>query len=78
MPKLKQPYNRHEALQKAIYGAMGVQGKTMADLGVTFGRDPRTVASKIKNPDKMTLGDLRRLCGALGIPVEDARAAIKF
>lgn len=78
MPRLKRPYNRHEDLQRAIYGAMGVQGKTVTDLAATFHKDPRTVAAKIKDPDKMTLGDLRRLCGTLGIPVDAVREMIKF
>lgn len=78
MPRLKQAYNRHEALQKSIYGAMCIQDKKVTDLAAQVGKDPRTVAGKIKNPDRMTLGELRQLCQALGIPVEEVREAIKF
>ena len=79
MPKLKRPYNRHEDLQRAIYGAMGIMGKTFDDLtGPMQVKSRQTVAAKVKNPDKMTLGDFRRLCGALGIPAEQARELIKF
>lgn len=79
MPRLKRPYNRHEALQKAIYGAMGLQGKSYEDLAPAMNvKSRQTVAAKIKDPDKMTLGDLRRLCGALGISVEEVREVIKF
>ena len=79
MPKLKQPYNRHDELQRTIYGAMGVMGKTFEDLtGPMNVKSRQTVAAKVRDPEKMTLGDLRRLCGALGIPVEQARQLIKF
>lgn len=79
MPKLKRPYNRYEDLQRAIYGAMGVLGKTFEDLtGPMNVKSRQTVAAKVKDPEKMTLGDLRRLCGALGIPAEEARQFIKF
>ncbi len=79
MPKLRRPYNRHEDLQRTIYGAMGYQDKTMEDMARVLGvKSRQTAASKIRNPEKMTLGDLRRLCLDLGIPAEEARALIKF
>ena len=78
MPRVKQAYNRHADLQKAIYGAMGLREETLTELAQRMGKDPRTVTKKIRDPDLMTLGDLRRICSLLNIPVEDARAAIKF
>lgn len=79
MPKMKRNYNRHEDLQRAIYGAMGLLGTTYEDLtGPMQVKSRQTVAARIKDPDKMTLGDLRRLCAALGIPAEEARTYIKF
>lgn len=78
MPRLKRAVNRHDALRKAIHGSMDLLERTYTDLAPVMGCTRQTVSSKIRDPDKMTLGEFRKLCLALGIPVEEARELIRF
>ena len=45
-------------------------------LGSVLGVAPATALNRIKTPDDLTLGELRRLASHGHIPIEEVRAAI--
>ena len=55
-----------------------VHGLTNEQLGDKAHISRTTVARRKANPEDLTLGELRRLGRALGIPIEELRAAIRY
>ena len=53
-------------------------GKSREELGTIIGKGAQTASERLKNPDTLTLGELKRLARKLHIPVEDIRAAIEL
>lgn len=53
-------------------------GKSREELGAIIGKGAQTASERLKNPDTLTLGELKRLARKLHIPVEDIRAAIEL
>lgn len=47
-------------------------------LAKVLGCCPATASLKLKEPDRITLADLRQVCRSGYIPAEEIRAAIKF
>ena len=86
MPKinyLKTAANKAEAsnaaLIRLIWGAKAQRGLNDDDLCAFLGgRSRGYVFARKKNPDSLTVGDLRALCVGLGITADELRAAIDF
>ena len=54
------------------------KGKTNAELGVIIGKKAQTTGYRLADPDTLTIGELKRLCRNLHIPIEDLRSAIEY
>lgn len=75
MPKLKRRTSRYDQLQALLYGQLKLRGtKPEALLGCC--RD--TAAKRLRDIDRMPVGDLLALGRGLDIPIADLRAAIKY
>ena len=67
------------ALVRLIWGAKAQRGLNDDDLCAFLGGRSRAyVFARKKNPDSLTVGDLRALCVGLGITPDELRAAIDF
>lgn len=67
------------AIVRLIWGAKAQQGINDDDLCAFLGgRSRGYVFARKKNPDSLTVGDLRALCVGLGITQDELRAAIDF
>lgn len=53
-------------------------GKTRDELGEIIGKGAQTTGWRLKNPDTLTVGELRALGKKLHIPIEDLRNAITY
>lgn len=79
MPRVKLGRNpANEKIIALIWGMADVHGLTNEQLGVKANISRTTVARRKANPEDLTLGELRRLGRALGIPIEDLRDAIRY
>lgn len=72
------PTNDYAELRRIIYGAMAEQNFRWADvvMRMTEPMCAATLATKCKNPAKMTLAELRDITVALGVSDAEVRAAI--
>ena len=78
MPKLKRRAGPYDAMIIKIQGQRDLLELTYDDLAPAMGASRQTVASRCRDPEKMTLGELRKLTRALSIPAEEMRALIPF
>ena len=47
-------------------------------LATVIGRSRPTAAERLKEPDQLTLGELKMICLSGGVPADEIKAAIKF
>lgn len=79
MPRVNLGRNTsNEKLVALIWGMANVHGLTNEQLGDKAHISRTTVARRKANPEDLTLGELRRLGRALGIPIEELRATIRY
>ena len=75
MPRLRKPASPYDNLMILINGYLANQGKHLEDvIGCSYG----TAKRRKDSPEDITLGELRMIMRALGIPVEDVRAALPY
>ena len=75
MPKLRRRTSRFDQLQTLLYGQLKLHGTKPEDL---LGCCRDTAAKRLRDIDRMTVGDLLALGRGLDIPIADLRAAIKY
>ena len=75
MPKLRKRVSRYEQLQALLYGQLWTHGKKPEDL---LGCFRETAAKRLRDIDRMPVGDLLALGRGLDIPIADLRAAIRY
>lgn len=74
--KREEPHARAGAL---IAGAAVQQNRSIESLAPDMGcKSGSTARNRIRHPGKLTLSEYTALCRALHIPIEDARAAIRY
>ena len=79
MPRVNLGRNTaNEKLIALIWGAAAVHGLTNEQLGDRAHISRTTVARRKAKPEDLTVGELRSLGRALGIPIEELRAAIRY
>ena len=78
MPKLKHSKHPDADLITRIRGEMSAQHVPQYELAESLGIGKNTLADRLRNPEKLTLGDLRKISSKLGIPAEDVRGLIRF
>ena len=71
----KNPYDK---LVSLVRGTAITADKSYADLGRMAGCSNQTIAHRLHDPSKMTLGELTSIGRGLNIPIEDLRAAIQY
>ena len=76
MPRLKRQATRYDGLQCLIYGSMNRDGVTMEQLDRYMGCTRQTVGIRLRDPDRLTLKDLRSISTALQIPFDELRQLI--
>lgn len=76
MPKLKPAYDPYEKYRVLVNEKMATQHMTRADLAYKLGCHRTTLSTYLDNPEKLTLGLIRKINRHLGITAEDARAAL--
>lgn len=75
MPKLKRRTSRYDQLQTLLYGQLRLHGEKPEDL---LGCCRSTAAKRLRDIDRMPVGDLLALGRGLDIPIADLRAAIRY
>lgn len=78
MPKVNLGKKPPDKLRMLLVGYIEATGTTRDDLGRIIGTCDDTARKRVKNPDEMTIGDLKRIGKSLGIPVDELRAAITY
>lgn len=79
MPRVNLGRNTaNEKLVALIWGMAAVRGLTSEELGDKASLSRTTIARRKANPEDLTIGELRRLGRALGIPIEELRDAIRY
>ena len=68
----------HARVGNLIAGAAMQQGYSIGALGPVIGVSENTARARIKAPGDLTLSEYTALCRKLHIPIEDARAAIRY
>ena len=68
----------NEKLVALIWGMAAARGLTSEELGDKADVSRTTIARRKAHPEDLTVGELRRLGRALGIPIEDLRDAIRY
>lgn len=53
-------------------------GKSRDELGAIIGKGAQTAGTRLNSPDTLTVGELKKLCRSLHIPLEDLRQAITY
>lgn len=76
MPRLKKPPDRYREMKLLIQGSLAVSGMTQADAANRMDMTPKTFRSRLREPDRLTLGELNRLAVILDIPTENLKAAL--
>lgn len=72
------PQRDQDKLRVLLAGYQRERAMTDDDVGRVLGCTRPTVAVKLKEPERMTLAELRMIQRGLNIPAEEIRAAIKF
>lgn len=75
MPKLKRRTSRYDQLQALLYGQLRLHGTKPEDL---LGCCRETAAKRLRDINRMPVGDLLALGRGLDIPIDTLRAAIKY
>lgn len=75
MPKLKRRASRYDQLQALLYGQLRLHGTKPESL---LGCCRETATKRLRDIDRMPVGDLLTLGRCLDIPIADLRAAIKY
>lgn len=75
MPKLKRRVSRYDQLQALLYGQLRLHGEKPEAL---LGCCRETAAKRLRDIDRMPVGDLLALGRGLDIPIDTLRAAIKY
>lgn len=79
MPRVNLGRNTaNEKLIALIWGMASARGLTNEQLGAKAQISRTTVARRKAKPEDLTIGELRRLGRALGIPIEELRDAIRY
>lgn len=79
MPKVNLGRNTaNEKLVALIWGVAAVQGLSTTQLGAKAKISRAQIYRYKKEPENISIGELRRLGRALGIPIEDLREAIRY
>lgn len=79
MPRVNLGRNvANEKLVALIWGQAAVLELSTTQLGEKAKVSRSKMYELKKNPENMTIGELRRIGRALGIPIEDVRAAIRY
>lgn len=68
----------HARVGTMLAGAAYAADLTQDDLSAVIGVTTRTLRTRLKNPGELTLSEYTALCRKLQIPIEDARAAIRY
>ena len=68
----------HARAGTLIAGAALQQRRSIGSLGPAIGVSENTIRARIKAPGNLTLNEYTALCRELHIPIEDARAAIRY
>jgi len=79
MPKvtyLKSAADPYDRMKVLLAGKRDVLGLTNSEVGSRVGQTHPTVKSRITNPERMTLEEMRRYAKALGISKEEICAAL--
>lgn len=76
MPKLKSRRSAYDKLLVLINGRMKSDGVSLEKLASYMGVSRNTAASRLREPQNITLGELGRISRGLGIPIDDLRAQI--
>ena len=74
MPYLKKRDEPFAPLRRLLIG----YGLNASHLAPVIGKNENTARERLKNLDKMTLGELRSIALKGHIPVEELREAIRF
>lgn len=75
MPKIKRPTSAYDKLIILVNGYLALNRKQLADvLGCSY----NTARNRLNDPSTFTLGELRLMARALGIPIEEVRAALPY
>lgn len=79
MPRVNLGRNvANEKLIALIWGQAAVQGLSTAQIGERAKISRSKMYELKKSPENLTIGELRRIGRALGIQIEDVRAAIRY
>ena len=79
MPKLKRPAGRYDALMTELYGAACVKYDGVVDyeaLAADCGISSMTLRRRFAEPEKITLGELRKIARAVNLAPEKIRDAL--
>ena len=79
MPKLKRPAGKYDELMTELYGAACVKYDGAMDyeaLAADCGIGSMTLRRRFAEPEKITLGELRRIARAVNISAEKIRDAL--
>ena len=61
-----------------LWGSMALQDTSAAAVARKVKLDPATLSRRKKKPEDFTVGELLALGRALGIPIEELRAALRY
>lgn len=79
MPKLKRPAGKYDELMTELYGAACVKYDGTVDydaLAADCGISSMTLRRRFAEPEKLTLGELRKIARAVNLSAEKIRAAL--
>jgi len=69
---------REDKLRILLLGYASASGKTSTEISEIMGCSRPTAAKKLKEPELLTVGELRRMRKGLGIPEDEMLSAMKF
>lgn len=79
MPKTNIGKKKRDTLKELILGRKDALGLSDKDLAPKVGMHRTTLASKLaSSSDCLTIGELKQICRALDIPIDEVRAAISM
>ena len=78
MPKVKlgRPNLENSRINRLVWGYMASSGMGQTETARKAKMSPGTLAKRREDPDGWTLGELKRVARAVGIPIEELRGAI--
>lgn len=78
MPKVKLGAKKVDQMQILLSGYVKTMGQTLSQVGRTIGTCDDTAGVKLRHPDELTVGQMKKLGKSLGIPIDDLRSAIHY